>query len=67
MSFDLPTSEPCALVNLPLWEIFVDAYKSQAGVPPSAVLWTEADVVQWLDLECDPPVDEIDYRAIMSA
>jgi hypothetical protein len=57
MSFNLPTNEPCAIVNFPLWEIFTEAYKAQTGKPASPLLWTEAEVVQWLDLECQSPVD----------
>ena len=67
MSFDLPTSEPCAIVNYPLWEVFCTEYKAQTGVPANPLLWTEAEVVQWLDLECQEPVDAIAYRAIMAA
>lgn len=67
MSTELPTNELCAAVNFPLWEVFTEAYKAQTGKPANPLLWTEAEVSQWLDLECDRPVDAIDYRAIMSA
>lgn len=59
MSTALPTNEPCAIVNFPLWEIFSEAYKAQTGKPANPLLWTEAEVSQWLDLECRAPVDYI--------
>ena len=59
MSTALPTNEPCAIVNFPLWEIFAEAYKAQTGKPANPLLWSEAEVSQWLDLECHAPVDYI--------
>ena len=57
MSTALPTNEPCAIVNFPLWEIFSQAFKAQTGKPANPLLWTEAEVSQWLDLECRVVVD----------
>lgn len=57
MSFNLPTDQPCAIVNYPLWEVFCEAFRTQTGKPANPLLWTEAEVVQWLDLECRAPVD----------
>lgn len=57
MSFNLPTDQPCAIVNFPLWEVFMEAFRAQTGKPANPLLWTEAEVVQWLDLECQTPVD----------
>lgn len=51
MSFALPTDELCFDCNFPLWQVFTEAFLAQRGYPPSPNLWTEANVVQWLDLE----------------
>lgn len=59
MSFSLPTGELCFDCNLPLWQVFAEAFQSQRGYSPSPNMWTEAEVVQWLDLEFQglSPVD----------
>jgi len=46
---DIPQNEVCAIVNIPLWEIFVEAYKEKYRYGPSARMWTEELVVQWFD------------------
>ena len=43
---ETPSLEPCAYVNPPLWSYFCAMQNRE--VAPSNV-WTEADVVQWLD------------------
>lgn len=48
MSFDLPTNEPCHIVNQTLWGTFSDCHKDLNGFRPRGT-WTEAEVVQWLD------------------
>lgn len=67
MSFDLPTDEPCFDCNLPLWLVFEEAFQSVRGYPPSRNMWTEAEVVQWLDLEFQEfsPVDICYPEAIL--
>ena len=57
MSTALPTDKPCAVVNFPLWQIFTEAFRAQTGKPANPLLWTEAEVVQWLDTECRVVVD----------
>jgi hypothetical protein len=43
---DIPRLEPCFAVNPALWSYFCEQARRDSG--PSHV-WTEADVVQWLD------------------
>lgn len=61
---DYPSDEKCAAVNFPLWEIFSRIYKKEKGKLPNPLLWSEAEVVQWLD--CDSEVDIATDSAIMS-
>ena len=49
MSYSLPENEVCAIVNKPLWDVFVDAYKEKYNYSPSGRMWTEESVVQWFD------------------
>ena len=47
---DIPRDEPCNLVNPKLFLFFQKQYiKSQNAFP--GMLWSEANVIQWLDLE----------------
>jgi hypothetical protein len=47
---DIPSSKACAQANPELWTWFVRLHEQATG---RAVLvpWSEAEVVQWLDLE----------------
>lgn len=67
MYSDIPSNEKCAIVNNPLWKTFSVIFKKETGKLPNPLMWTEADVVQWLDQDCEVLVDTNDYRAIMSA
>ena len=46
---DIPSDEPCWLVNSKLWTDFCYTYELQEGKSPSEQ-WTEAEVTQWLDI-----------------
>ena len=47
---DIPRDEPCNLVNPKLFLYFQKHYiKNQKSFP--SMQWSEANVVQWLDLE----------------
>ena len=48
----VPSDGPCHVANCQLWEVFVDQIKKKTGREPSHG-WSEAEVVQWLDLEGD--------------
>lgn len=48
----IPSEGPCHTANCQLWEVFVDQIKKRTGREPSHG-WSEAEVVQWLDLEGD--------------
>lgn len=44
----IPTDYPCHVVNQELWRAFLRAYLYSTGREPVTV-WTEAEVVQWMD------------------
>lgn len=67
MYSDIPSNEKCAIINNPLWKTFSEIFKKETGKLPNPLMWTEAEVVQWLDQDYGVPVDANDYRAIMSA
>jgi hypothetical protein len=46
---DIPSDEPCWLVNSRLWKDFCYTYELQEGKAP-AEQWSEAEVTQWLDI-----------------
>lgn len=52
MSDDIPSSDPCNLVNPKLWKRFMFCYQNIWG-PAEKTLeaspWSEEEVVQWLD------------------
>jgi hypothetical protein len=45
---DIPSDEPCWLVNSRLWTQFCQAYERREGKTPSEQ-WSEAEVTQYLD------------------
>jgi hypothetical protein len=45
---DYPSEYPCHVVNMELWQEFVKIYVRTTGRAPISI-WTEAEVVQWLD------------------
>ena len=48
---DAPSDDPCHSANPDLWELFVAAFKKSTGrVPQASDWWSEATVVQWVDL-----------------
>ena len=49
---DMPSDERCVDINPKLWAKFQKAMLRYTGNMPT-VYWTEAEVVQWLDLELD--------------
>jgi hypothetical protein len=57
---DIPSDEPCWMVNTKLWNEFCYAYELQEGRFPEQQ-WTEAEVTQWLDLYCDDVVESDIY------
>jgi hypothetical protein len=46
---DIPSDEPCWMVNTRLWNDFCRAHELQDGRFPEQQ-WSEAEVTQWLDL-----------------
>lgn len=46
---DIPSDEPCWIINTKLWNEFCYTYELQAGRPPEEQ-WTEAEVTQWMDI-----------------
>ena len=46
---DIPSDEPCWMVNTRLWNEFCYTYELQEGKSPTEQ-WSEAEVTQWLDL-----------------
>ena len=46
---DIPSDEPCWMVNSQLWKDFCYTYELQEGRVPEEQ-WTEAEVTQWLDI-----------------
>lgn len=48
----IPSENQCYLANPDLWEVFNNVYKSKFGVKPRG-FWSEAEVVQFLDIEDD--------------
>lgn len=45
---DIPSEDPCNLVNPPLWKHFNSCYSEIWKIRPASD-WSEAEVVQWLD------------------
>ena len=45
---DIPSDEPCWLVNSRLWTQFCQAYERREGKTPTDQ-WSEAEVTQYLD------------------
>ena len=45
---DIPSDEPCWLVNSRLWTQFCQAYERREGKSPNEQ-WSEAEVTQYLD------------------
>ena len=49
---DMPSDVACQSINPKLWTQFQKAILKYTGRMPT-VNWTEAEVVQWMDLELD--------------
>jgi len=49
---DIPTSDPCNIVNPVLWNHFINCFKKIYSTEPASV-WGEDEVVQWLDTRYD--------------
>lgn len=45
---DYPSDYPCHVINRELWQQFLDIYRKTTG-REAVSIWTEAEVVQWLD------------------
>jgi len=45
---DIPSFDPCDVANTALWKHFCAKYKSVFDCDPT-FMWTEAEVVYWLD------------------
>ncbi len=56
----IPSEAACYLVNPDLWEVFHNVYKSKFGIRPKGC-WSEAEVVQFLDIEEDKYPSETAY------
>ena len=54
---DMPSDKACVDVNPKLWLTFQKAMVQYTGHVPT-INWTEAEVVQWIDLELDKYVYE---------
>jgi hypothetical protein len=54
---DMPSDQLCAEVNPSLWLQFQKAMIKYVGHVPT-VNWSEAEVVQWMDLELDKYIHE---------
>ena len=46
---DIPSDEPCWLVNSQLWSEFCYAFELETG-KATEEQWSEAEVIQWLDI-----------------
>lgn len=56
----IPSENQCYIANPDLWEVFHNVYKSKFGIRPKG-FWSEAEVVQFLDLEEDKYSSESVY------
>ena len=54
---DMPSDVPCKEINAKLWVEFQVAMMKYLGRVPT-VNWTEAEVVQWMDLELNKYIHE---------
>ena len=46
---DIPSDTVCWKVNYPLWEAFSQLYQQKNHKNPNENIWSEIDVVFWLD------------------